>query len=51
MMSDVLDAAEQEDLAEMKKYKEKLQKEKAAYIKEMQQEEAELEKLYAADKA
>jgi hypothetical protein len=50
MMGDILDAAEAEDRAEMIKYREKLQRDKAASIKDMQREEAELEKLFAADK-
>jgi len=50
MMGDILEAAEAEDRLEMEKYKEKLAREKEAHIKEMQQEEAELEKLYAQDK-
>jgi len=50
MMEDVLDAAEQEDREARAKYKEKLIKEKEAYIKEMKREEEELEKLYQADK-
>lgn len=51
MMGDILEAAEAEDRLEMEKYKEKLAREKEAHIKEMQQEEAELEKLYAQDKS
>lgn len=50
MMGDILEAAEEEDRIEMLKYKDKLSREKAQMIAEMQKEEAELEKLYAADK-